>query len=151
MEAQVVKPIGYRKLIRENRDYRFLWLGQVVSEGGDWFNLIASSSLIAQYTGSGLAVGLLFVIRTLAPFLSSPLGGVLADRYDRKKIIITTSILRAFVLLGFLFVQEREDLWLLYTLTILQLFLSGLFYPSRTAILPDLVRKENVGTATAIM
>jgi MFS family permease len=145
------KPVGYAELIKANRNYRNLWFGQIVSEGGDWFNLIASSSLISIFTNSGLAIGFLFVLRTLAPFLASPIGGVLADRFDRKKIIVLTSLLRAFVLSAFLLVQTKEDLWLIYLLTFLQLFISGLFFPARTAIIPDLVSKESIGTATAIM
>ena len=57
----------YWRLLRDNRDYRFLWLGQLVSLLGDWFNLIASAALISSLTGSGLAVGSLFAVRMLAP------------------------------------------------------------------------------------
>ena len=62
------KPIGYIDLIRQNPNFRWLWCGQVVSLLGDWFNLIASAILIADLTGSGLAIGVLFTIRMFAPF-----------------------------------------------------------------------------------
>jgi len=143
-------PVGYLALIRSNRNFRNLWLGQLVSNLGDWFNLIASASLIAELTGSGLAVGMLFVIRTLAPFLATPIGGVIADRYNRRNIIFMSSLLRVPIAFGFLFVRDPRDIWLLYLLTALQLFISGIFVPTRSAMLPDIVPHNAIGTANAI-
>jgi len=85
--------VGYLDLVRNNANYRNLWFGQIVSLLGDWFNLIASAALIASLTQSGLAVGGLFVIRMLAPFLVSPIAGVIADRYNRKNLLIITDLL----------------------------------------------------------
>ncbi|MCA9835560.1 MAG: MFS transporter, partial [Trueperaceae bacterium] len=144
------KPVGYVQLIRSNANFRNLWLGQVVSLLGDWFNLIASATLIATLSKSGLAVSSLFVVRMLAPFLVSSIAGVVADRFNRKYILIITDITRAITLLGFLFVRDVGDLWLLYALTAVQFSISGFFTPTRTAILPDLVADNEVGTANAI-
>ncbi len=130
---------GYSELIRGNADFRNLWYGQIVSLFGDWFNLIASASLVGQLTGSGLAIGGLFVVRMLAPFLISPLAGVAADRYNRKKLLILTDVLRAVAVLGFLFVRTPEQVWMLYALTAVQLAMTGVFFPTRNAILPDIV------------
>jgi MFS family permease len=141
---------GYLSLVRENRNFRNLWYGQIVSLFGDWFNLIASASLVASLTGSGLAVGSLFVVRMLAPFFVSPLAGVAADRYNRKILLITTDLVRVVVVLGFLFVRDREHVWLLYTLTAVQLAMHGVFFPTRNAILPDIVSPRELGTANAI-
>ena len=63
------RPVGYLQLIRSNVDFRYLWVGQIVSLFGDWFNLIASAALVAQLTQSGLAVGGLFVVRMVAQFV----------------------------------------------------------------------------------
>lgn len=145
-----VDPTGYLALLRKNPDFRNLWYGQIVSLLGDWFNLIASASLIAQLTGSGLAIGGLFVVRMLAPFLISPLAGVIADRYNRKHILILTDLGRAAVVLGFLLVRRQEDVWLLYTLTAVQLAISGIFFPTRNAILPDIVDRSELGAANAL-
>jgi MFS family permease len=141
---------GYLELIRQNRNYRFLWLGEVISYLGDWFNLIASAALVAQLTDSGLAIGGLFVIRTLAPFLVSPLAGVLADRYDRKRILIISDLLRMAIVFCFLLVRRPEHVWLLYALTALQLGVSGFFVPARGALLPTLVSGRELGTANAL-
>lgn len=142
--------VGYLDLVRENANYRNLWLGQVVSLLGDWFNLIASAALIASLTQSGLAVGGLFVIRMLAPFLVSPIAGVVADRYNRKVLLILTDLARAVIVLGFIFVREPAHVWILYVLTGIQLAVSGFFYPARSAILPDVVSQSELGAANAL-
>ena len=144
------KTVGYIELLRENHNYRNLWFGQVISLLGDWFNLIASASIIATLTESGAAIGFLFVVRMLAPFIVSPFAGVAADRYNRKWLLIGTDIVRGITVLGFLFVRRPEDVWLVYVLSGLQMGISGFFFPTKNAILPDITRKEELGAANAI-
>jgi len=144
------KRSGYLALVRGNANFRLLWVGQIVSLLGDWFNLIASASLIGTLTESGLAVSGLFVVRALAPFVVSPFAGVAADRFSRKRILILADIGRAIAVMGFLLVRDAQDVWLLFTLTGLQLAISGFFFPARTAILPDIVSQEELGAANAL-
>ena len=141
---------GYLQLIRDNRAFRFLWTGQIISLTGDWFNLIASAALIATLTQSGTAIGALFVVRMLAPFLVSPIAGVVADRYNRKTIIITTDVLRCFVVLGFVLVREPQHVWLIYLLTAIQSASQGFYFPTWNSILPDITRPEELGIANAL-
>jgi MFS family permease len=143
-------PVGYLELIRTNHNFRNLWYGQIISLLGDWFDLIASAALVGILTKSGLAVGSLFVVRMLAPFVISPLAGVVADRYNRKQVLILTDISRAIVVLGFLFVRDAGHVWLLYVLTALQLGISGFFFPARNAILPDIASPREIGAANTI-
>ena len=142
--------IGYGQLIRQNKNFRNLWFGQIISMFGDWFNLIASAALIAQLTQSGLAVSGLFVARMLAPFLVSPISGVVADRHNRKTILIVSDITRSLTAFGFLFVRQPEHVWLIYALTIIQMGISGFFNPTYNALLPDLVTTEELGTANVL-
>ena len=141
---------GYRELFRGNADFRNLWYGHVVSLFGDWFNLIASASLVASLTGSGLAVGGLFVVRMLAPFLVSPIAGVAADRYDKRKLLIATDLVRFVVVLGFLLVREPSHVPFLYALTFVQLAMHGIFFPTRNAMLPEIVSPSELGAANAL-
>ena len=143
-------PTGYVALIRENRDFRLLWTGQIISLLGDWFNLIASAALVASLTRSGFAVGGLFMVRMLAPFLASPIAGVVADRYNRKCVLVSTDLVRGVAVLGFLLVRDAGWVWLVYALTALQLGISSFFFTARTAILPDIVGPRALGTANAI-
>lgn len=149
-ETQTAAARGYVEALRFNMAFRRIWFGEVVSSFGDWFNLVASASLVASLTGSGSAVGALFVIRMLAPFLVSPLAGVLADRHNRRRIMIASDLARAVVVAGFLLVREPGEIWLLYVLTALQLGLSAFFVPARTAILPEILSTRDIGVANAL-
>ena len=149
-QRAIGKSVGYLQLMRQNPNFRWLWGGQVVSLLGDWFNLIASAILIADLTGSGLAVGVLFTIRMLAPFAVAPIAGIFADRYNRKHLLIITDLVRAVIVLGFLFVRDASDIWLLYTLTVILFGVSGFFSPARSAILPDITSPQELGTANTL-
>jgi MFS family permease len=141
---------GYVTLVRHNQNYRFLWLSQVVSLMGDWFTLIASASLVANLSGSGLAIGGLFLARMLPPFFLGPLAGVIADRFDRRKILIASDLLRTVVVINFLFVRSEQEIWLLYVLTVLQLSISAFFEPTRAALMPGVVDRSDLITANAL-
>ena len=144
------KPVGYIDLLRRNRAFRQLWLGQVVSQMGDWFDTIALYTIILNLTGSGRDVGLLLVARFLPSFLFGPLSGVVADRFSRQRIMIVTDILRALVVLGFLFVRRADQLWIVYVLTVFQLGLSTFFEPAKTAAIPSIVEDRELVAANAI-
>ena len=141
---------GYLALLRGNRDFRLLWLGQVVSQLGDWFNTIALFTLVLRLTGSGSAVGLVLVARFLPSVFLGPLSGVLADRFDRRRIMIASDAARALVVLGFLFVRRPEHVWLVYVLTVLQLAFSAFFEPARSAAVPSVVARRDLVAANSI-
>ena len=138
------------ELLRSNRAFRQIWLGQVVSQMGDWFNTIALYTIILNLTGSGRDIGLLMVARFLPSFVFGPISGVLADRFSRRSIMIISDLLRALVVLGFLFVRRADQLWMIYVLTVMQLGLSTFFEPARTAAIPSLVSDRELVSANAI-
>jgi len=143
-------PAGYIELLRGNRGFRQLWLGQVVSQLGDWFNTIALYTIILNLTGSGRDIGLLLVARFLPSFIFGSLSGVIADRFSRRSIMIVSDLLRALVVLGFLFVRRADQLWILYSLAVLQLGLSTFFEPAKTAVIPSIVSDRELVAANAI-
>ena len=140
----------YIILLRKNPNYRFLWLGNVVSLLGDWFNLLASADLISELTNSGVAISYLFLARFLPLFFVSPLAGVIADRFSRRRILIISDLLRAITVAGFLFVRSSEQIWLLYVLTIVQFCLSAFFTPARTAVIANIVPHKDLVSANAL-
>ena len=142
--------VGYIDLLRRNRSFRQLWLGQVVSQMGDWFNTIALYTIILKLTGSGRDVGLLLVARFLPSFLFGSISGVIADRFSRQRIMIVSDLLRAAVVLGFLFVRRADQLWMIYVLTVFQLGLSTFFEPAKTAAIPSIVEDRELVAANAI-
>ena len=147
---ETTAPAGYLELLRGNRSFRQVWLGQVVSQMGDWFDTIALYTIILNLTGSGRAVGLLLVARFVPSFLVGSLSGVVADRFNRRSIMIISDLLRAVVVLGFLFVRRADQLWIIYFLTVLQLALSTFFEPAKTAIIPSIVADRELVAANAI-
>ena len=141
---------NYLSFLQLRPQYRYLWLAQVISLTGDWFNTIASVIIVNRYSASGLAVGGLFIARALPPFLLGPVAGVVADRFDRRKVLILSDILRAGVVLGFLLVDRPERLWLLYVLTVLQFSVSTFFEPARAALVPALVENDELIKANTL-
>jgi MFS family permease len=142
--------VGYLELLRENRGFRQLWLGQVVSQLGDWFDTIAVMTLVLNLTGSGRDVGLIMVARFLPSVVVGPLSGVVADRFNRRTIMIVSDVLRAVVVLGFLFVRRPDQMWLIYALTVLQLTFSTFFEPAKSAAIPSIVAERELVSANAI-
>lgn len=148
--AGQTRPIGYLELLRKNRNFRQLWLGQVVSQLGDWLDTIALYTIVLRLTGSGRAVGFVLVARFLPTFIIGPLSGVVADRFNRRRVMIISDLLRAVVVLGFLFVRTPEDLWLVYVLTVLQLTFSTFFEPAKSAVIPSIVSERELIPANTI-
>src|SRR6185295_3135841 len=146
MAAQV----GYIELLRNNRSFRQVWLGQVVSQLGDWFNTIALYTIILNLTGSGRDIGLLLVARFVPSFIFGPISGVIADRFSRRTIMIVSDLLRAVVVLGFLFVRRADQLWIIYVLTVFQLGFSTFFEPAKTAAIPSIVSDRELVAANAL-
>lgn len=140
----------YLTLLRNNRNFRNLWFGSVISQFGDWFNVIASAELITRLTDSGLALSTLFLARFLPLFVLSPVAGVLADRFDRRRIMILSDALRGLTVLGFLLVREPSDVWVFYLLTVVQFSLSALFTPARGATLANVVPPADLVAANAL-
>lgn len=141
---------NYRSFLQLRPKYRSLWLAQVISLSGDWFNTIASVIIVNRYSASGLAVGGLFIARALPPFLLGPVAGVVADRFDRRKVLILSDVLRAGIVLCFLLIDRPERLWLLYVLTVLQFSVSTFFEPARAALVPALVENDELIKANTL-
>ena len=146
-----VNAISYWGLLRRNRPYRRLWLGLVVSNAGDWFRIVALYHLVLELTGtSGLALGWVLIAQSLSMFLLSPVAGVLADRLNRKAIMIGTDLIRAVLTLGFLFLDSPGDIWLAYALTAVIMAISAFFHPAHMATIPNITQRDELVTANAL-
>jgi MFS family permease len=141
---------SYLTLLKTNRPFRKLWYGQVISELGDWLNTIAIYSLILELSGSGMAVATAMMAKLLPIFFVSPIAGVVIDRISRKKVMIASDFLRFIIVLGFLLVDDAADLWLVYTLVVLEISMAGFFEPARSAIIPSLIARKDLVTANAL-
>lgn len=141
----------YLALLKSNRNFRLLWLAQVISLTGDWFNTIVLSVLISQFTdGSGLAISLFLLARFLPPLLISPLAGVVVDRFNRQQILVYCNVARTGVVLLFLVALTPERLWMIYALTVVQFMFSALFEPGQSAITPMIVPQRDLVRANTL-
>lgn len=138
------------RLIRENRNVRWLWAGQVVSEIGDHFNNIAVLSLALRNEGAGIAVAGIMLARALPAILMGPLAGVSLDRFDRRKIMIASDLIRVLVALLFLLASQTRSNTMLYILSALLMAASPFFSAGRGAILPTIAGGEQLSTATSL-
>jgi predicted MFS family arabinose efflux permease len=142
--------VSFFSLLRANRNYRFTWSGQVVSEVGDHFNNIAVFSLALANTGSGLVVAGILMSRGLLVILAGPVAGVLLDRLDRKRIMIASDLVRAGIAVLFLLAIPQGRTWLLFLLSGLLMFASPFFTSGRAAILPTIATKDELHTANSL-
>lgn len=144
------RAVGYIQLLRSNDGFRNLFIGQLISQTGDWFNSVALFTLLLSLSGSGEAVGYILIIKLLPSFFAGPLAGVVADRFNRKTIMIVADIVRGFLVLGFLFVQRPEQVWIVYAIAALEVVVSTFFDPAKSAAIPNIVSRDELISANAL-
>ena len=142
---------AFTELLRRNANYRNVWLGQVVSEMGDYFNNVAVFSLAMETTGSGLVVSGVMLARAIPAMLAGPVAGVILDRLDRKRVMILSDLMRFAVALAFILTIRYPESWLLYLLSALLMFASPFFTSGRAAILPAIAGGAELHAANALM
>ncbi len=141
---------GFFQLVRENHNYRCAWLGQVVSEAGDAFNNVAVLSLAVEATGSGAVVSGILISRAIPAVLAGPLAGVVLDRFDRRRIMIASDLIRTVLALAFIITISHPRASLLYLFSALLMFASPFFTSGRSAILPAIASPAELHTANSV-
>jgi len=138
-------------LVRRNADFRRLYFGGLISLGGDWFLTVALFDVALRLQGTALSVAFVILAQEIPFFLLSPLGGILADRLDRRRLAIVCDLARSVICLAFLLLQDGEDLWLIYVLLPLLSAFSVTFDPAIEAAAPNLVEPGDLGPANALL
>lgn len=130
---------GLRGLFRV-RGFRRLFAGQAVSGLGDWVATLAFIALAYGITGNQTAVAVVLILRLVPPIFAAPVGGVLADRLDRRLVMVTCDLARAalIVLVPFLGIAG------LYAIAFVHECLSLVFLPARDASVPLLVDDDEM-------
>jgi MFS family permease len=134
---------AYGRILRDNRNFRLLWLAQVVSEIGDWLYAVSIYSLLLQLTGSARSVGLAIVLQLLPQVFMAPIAGVINDRLRRRSVMIFADIARVFIVGSMLFVTSRDTVWLVWILLFLETLMWALFEPGRSALVPNVCRGDH--------
>lgn len=139
------------RLLRGNPDFTRVYLAQLISFAGDWFATVALLGLALELTGSTAVASLVLVLQTGPFFLVAPFAGALADRVDRRRLMITADLARVVVCAGFLLARDADTLWIgLVCVTLLSVG-AAFFEPTSAAALPNLVEPEDLATANALM
>ncbi len=144
--------LSYLQLIRQNRNFRNLLWGQVISELGNWFNFVAGLGVVRLVSGaSPEAAGLLLLFRTLPFAVLMPIAGAVADRFSRRTVLLATDLVRAGFALLFLLVSAPEDLWIAYAASVLLSGATAFFDGAKNAATPNITGKEGLLAGTALM
>ena len=132
------------------RDYRRLWLGQLVSDTGDGLTNITLLLLVNHLTGSTAALAAMAIALAVPPLTIGLFAGAYVDRADRRRIMLASDLLRAATVIGFVLVGSIDWLWLLFVLAFAQATVGTFFTPARGAILPRIVPPEGLLAANSI-
>jgi MFS family permease len=141
---------AFTRLLRTNRNYRNVWIGQVVSEVGDHFNNIAVMSLAMGYANPGLVVTGVFLMRAIPMLAAGPIAGVLLDRLSRKHVMIASDLVRAAIALAFILCIGQTSVVLLFALSAGLMFASPFFTSGRSSVLPSITTPEELHTANTM-
>ncbi|HLF87572.1 MAG TPA: MFS transporter [Anaerolineales bacterium] len=149
MSEQAAAKITPRDLF-QNRDFRLLWLGQSISNFGDSMTNLALLLLVNHLTGSTAALATMAIVLALPTLTFGLIAGVYVDRWDRKRLMIVSDLIRGVLVLGFALVNAPEKIWLLYVIGFVQASIGTLFNPARSALIPNIVAKEGLLAANSL-
>src|SRR5919108_3999952 len=137
-------------LVGRNGQFARLFGAQLISYAGDWFATVALLGLVEEMTGSAALTTLVLVSQMLSVAVFSPVGGHLADRLNRKRLMVAADALRIVLAAGYLLIDDRGDLWLAFVLTAGIAGLSAVFTPASNAAVPNLVEPEDLPAANVL-
>lgn len=141
---------GYLQLLKEEGDFRRVYVSQLISLGGDWFAVIPLLSLLARLTGGGLYGGLTLAVDTLFFALLVPYAGTVADRLDRRRIMVIADLASAVLVLMLLLVRSEATAFVALP-AIGGVAVAKAFYsPASGAAVPNLVPREDLSKATVL-
>jgi MFS family permease len=134
------------------RDFRVVWTGQAISMTGTWMQMIAQGLLVLSLWNSAFALGALNFANAVPSLVVMLFGGVLADRADKRRILLTTQIVMCAlaVAVGLLVVADAVQYWMLILATICLGVAFGYDMPAYQAFLPELVPPEKIGQVVAL-
>jgi MFS family permease len=133
-------------------NYRLYFVGQVISLSGTWMQSVAQAWLVLDLTGSGAAIGLVLGLQTLPVLFLGPLGGVLADRVDKRRLLLVTQAFAGLLAatLGFLVLFDVVRLWMVCVLAAGLGFVNLIDNPTRQAFVGEMVGPQHLTNAVGL-
>src|ERR1051325_11459993 len=141
----------YWRLLRGNRDFTLLYIGTLISLGGDWFLTVALLDLVLQLTGSATLASVMLLCQSLPIFIFTPLAGPVIDRVDRRKLMVWMDVMRTGACLLPLLARTPAWLPIAYLGVVIISAGSAYFEPASQAALPNIVAPEELGPANVLM
>lgn len=141
----------YVALLRENPSFTRLYGAQLISFAGEWFATVALLGLVLELTGSAAAASLVLVLQTGGFAAVAPIAGVIADRVDRRRLLVAANAARAPLPILFLLGAQGEMLWLIFLTIALLAAGAAIFEPTSSASLPNLVDPERLPEANVLI
>src|SRR5688572_25648279 len=136
--------------IFRNRNFSLLWSGQLISTIGSALTSLAASIYVFRLTDSALSVGLMLMATAAPSLLVGLFAGVFVDRYDRKKIMITADLIRAFLVVLVPLLVPINIIWL-YIIVVLTSAIGQFFDPAHESVLPEVASDEELASANSLM
>ena len=130
------------KMLKTNADMRRVFMAQVISYLGDWFSFVAIIGLVDDLTGSKFLVSLVVVAFSLPSFLASPIAGSMADRFDRRRILVFVSVIQVVAAFGLLFVG-KDTVWLAFLAQSTISALAAVISPATEASIPNIAQDND--------
>jgi MFS family permease len=151
-------PVAPRSRLRqtfvalEQRDFRIFWLGQLVSVTGTWMQTVAQGWLVLQLTGSPFVLGLAAAARSLPVLVLAFPAGIVADRFDRKLIVIATNVVAAIasILLGILAITGQVTVPIILVLAAVLGITNAFEMPARQSYVSELIGRQHLANAIAL-
>jgi len=133
-----------------NRSFTLLWIGQLISSMGSALTVLAASILVYRVTNSALSVGLMLIATSGPTVLIGLIAGVFVDRYDRKRIMLISDLLRALLIFLIPFLIPLNILWL-YIIVALCSGITQFFDSAHASVLPEVATDEELSAANSLM
>lgn len=132
------------------RNFAYLWFGQVISLIGDWVLFVALPFYVYSLTGSTLATGIMFIVQTIPSIFFGSVAGVFVDRWDRKRTMLIANMAQASALIPLFIVHSQQWIWVVYIFAFIEAMISQFFDSAKSAIIPNLVDEEHLIAANSL-
>ena len=147
--AAATPPTGVRDVLRI-ADFRRLWGAQAISDIGDGLTNLTLLLVVLRLTGSTAALAAMAIALAVPAIVVGPVAGVFVDRWERRRVMLASDLIRAAIVLGFLFVRSPDQLWILYVLAVAHATVGTFFFPARSALMARVVPADGLMAANSL-
>jgi len=142
-------PFGVRDVLRI-ADFRRLWAAQAISDIGDGLTNLTLLLVVLRITGSTAALAAMAIALAVPAIVVGPVAGVFVDRWERRRVMLASDLIRAAIVLGFVVVRSPDQLWLLYVLAVAHATVGTFFFPARSALMARVVPSDGLMAANSL-